>query len=102
MTREYMVVYEKGPENWSAFSPDVPGCGSLGDALEDTRSNMREAIETYLKESAKANEPIPEAIATGVDFEEFDPEFQKKQYVVEWLAVTLPHSVSTTASSRAA
>ena len=37
MTREYLVVYEKGTNNWSAFSPDVPGFGSVGDDLEETR-----------------------------------------------------------------
>ena len=73
MTREYLVVYEKGANNWSAFSPDVPGCGSLGDALEDTRVNMREAMELYLSETAKAGEPIPEATTTIVNIDEFDP-----------------------------
>ena len=90
MTREYLVVYEKGANNWSAFSPDVPGCGSMGDDLEDTRASMREALELYLNESAKAGEPIPDAIATSVDFKEFDPEHETKQYVVEWLSVSLP------------
>jgi predicted RNase H-like HicB family nuclease len=102
MTREYLVVYEKGANNWSAFSPDLPGCGSLGDALEDTRTNMREAIEVYLNETAKAGEKIPEAIATSVDFEEFDPGHETKQYVVEWLAVSLPHSGSRTKATQAA
>jgi predicted RNase H-like HicB family nuclease len=92
MTREYLVVYEKGPHNWSAFSPDVPGCGSLGDALEDTRENMREALEIYLLDTANAGEPVPEATATGVDFDEFDPEHKTKQYFVEWLAVKIPLS----------
>ena len=46
--REYLVVYEKGENNWSAFSPDVPGCGSLGETLDDARANMREAMELYL------------------------------------------------------
>jgi predicted RNase H-like HicB family nuclease len=90
MTREYLVVYEKGSKNWSAFSPDIPGCGSLGDALEDTRANMREAIELYLRETVKAGEPIPVANSTGVDFEEFDPGYKGKQYLVEWLKVSLP------------
>ncbi|MFY9746882.1 MAG: type II toxin-antitoxin system HicB family antitoxin [Acidobacteriaceae bacterium] len=94
MTREYLVVYEKGERNWSAFSPDVPGCGSLGDTVEDTRANMREALELYLSESAKAGEPIPEATATTVDFEEFDPGHETKQYVVEWLRVSLPQLVA--------
>jgi len=102
MTREYLVVYEKGPSNWSAFSPDLPGCGSLGDTLEETRTNMREAIEVYLNETAKAGEQIPYASATSVDFEEFDPAHETKQYVVEWLAVSLPQSQSRTKATQAA
>jgi predicted RNase H-like HicB family nuclease len=94
MTREYLVVYEKGETNWSAFSPDIPGCGSLGDTVEDTRANMREAIEIYLSETAKAGEPIPEPTATTVDFKEFDPGHETKQYVVEWLTISLPQPVA--------
>ena len=90
MKREYLVVYEKGSENWSAFSPDIPGCGSLGDDLDETRSNMRDAVELYLDETVKAGEPIPEAGTTSVDFSEFDPEHETKQYVVEWLDVNIP------------
>jgi predicted RNase H-like HicB family nuclease len=92
MKREYLVVYDKGATNWSAFSPDVPGCGSLGDALEDTRANMRQALELYLNETAKAGETIPEANTTLVDFREFDPGHETKHYVVEWLTVSLPRT----------
>jgi predicted RNase H-like HicB family nuclease len=98
MTRKYLVVYEKGANNWSAFSPDVPGCGSMGDALEDTRAHMREALELYMTESRKAGEPIPEAAATSVDFEEFDPGRETKQYVVEWLSVSLPATTESQAA----
>ncbi len=97
MTREYLVVYEKGANNWSAFSPDLIGCGSMGDALEDTRTNMREAMELYLTETAKAGEPVPEAVATTVNFEEFDPGHEAKHYVVEWLAVSLPEKATQAA-----
>jgi len=102
MTREYLVVYEKGATNWSAFAPDLSGCGSLGDALEDTRANMREAMELYLAETVKSGEPIPDAKATSVDFEEFDPGHEAKQYVVEWIAVSLPQSLAPTRSTQAA
>jgi predicted RNase H-like HicB family nuclease len=101
MTREYLVVYEKGASNWSAFSPDLPGCGSLGDAIEDTRANMREVMELYLAESARAGEPIPDAAATSVDFEEFDPGHEA-QYFVEWLCVSLPESLAPTTATQAA
>ncbi len=102
MTREYLVVYENGDQNWSAFSPDIPGCGSLGDTVEETRANMRDAIELYLEETAKAGEPIPDASATSVNFAEFDPGHETKQYVVEWLAVPLPRTSSPTAKTQAA
>ncbi len=102
MTREYLVVYENVGKNWSAFSPDIHGCGTLGETLDDTRANMREAMELYLSETAKAGEPVPEAIATSVDFSEFDPDHQTKQYVVEWLAVTLPQTDSTRTPAHAA
>jgi predicted RNase H-like HicB family nuclease len=102
MIREYLVVYEKAGDNWSAFSPDIPGCGSVGDSLEETRSNMREALTLYLFETAKAGEAIPEATASGVNIDEFDPEHETKQYFVEWLDVALPQSLSPTTEMQAA
>jgi predicted RNase H-like HicB family nuclease len=102
MTREYLVVYEKSANNWSAFSPDVLGCGSLGNALEDTRANMREALELYLTDTVKAGEPIPQAVTTKVDFDEFDPGHETKQYFVEWLSVSLPQPLPLTKETQAA
>jgi predicted RNase H-like HicB family nuclease len=90
MTRDYLVVYEKGGKNWSAFSPDIPGCGSLGGTLDEIRANMREAVDLYLSETAKAGEPIPDAVTSVVDFKEFDPDHEMKQYVVEWMQVKIP------------
>ncbi|HKN22443.1 MAG TPA: type II toxin-antitoxin system HicB family antitoxin [Terracidiphilus sp.] len=102
MTQEYLVVYEKGADNWSAFSPDLPGCGSLGEMLEDTRANMREAMELYLAETVRAGESIPEASTTSVDFKEFDPDHTAKQYFVEWLQVSMPKSAPRTRATQAA
>jgi hypothetical protein len=62
----------------------------MGDALEDTRANMHEAMELYLSETAKAGEPIPAPSARGINIDEFDPDHETKQYVVEWLEVALP------------
>jgi predicted RNase H-like HicB family nuclease len=33
----YLVVYEKGPSNYSAYSPDLPGCVAAGTTVEETR-----------------------------------------------------------------
>jgi HicB_like antitoxin of bacterial toxin-antitoxin system len=41
----YAVVIEKGERNYSAYVPDLPGCVSVGDTLEDVKAEIREAIE---------------------------------------------------------
>jgi HicB_like antitoxin of bacterial toxin-antitoxin system len=34
----YAVVIEKGERNYSAYVPDLPGCVSVGDTLEDVKA----------------------------------------------------------------
>lgn len=41
----YNVVYEQaGDGSWSAFSPDLPGCYSVGDTVDEAEAGMREAV----------------------------------------------------------
>ena len=56
----YMVVVEKGPRNYSAFSPDVPGCVATGRTLEEITMLMREGIEYALEDMLEFGSPIPE------------------------------------------
>jgi predicted RNase H-like HicB family nuclease len=58
--REYAVVYEKGETNWGAIVPDLPGCVSIGNTLEEVQENVKEAIELYLEVLRERGEPIPE------------------------------------------
>ena len=92
MTRRYLVVYEKGAANYSGYAPDVPGCGSVGDTLEEMRSNMIEALEFHLEGLAEDGVAPPEAVTTNVDFREDDPEHGVLHCVVEWLQVRVPTS----------
>ena len=43
------MVIEKTDTGFSAFSPDVPGCITVGKTVESTIVNMREAIELYME-----------------------------------------------------
>ncbi len=47
--KEYTVIYEKGETNWGAIVPDLPGCVSIGDTLEEVQENVKEAIVLYLE-----------------------------------------------------
>jgi predicted RNase H-like HicB family nuclease len=43
------VIIEKDDHGYYAFSPDLPGCQTQGDTLEDAVANIREAIALYLE-----------------------------------------------------
>ena len=58
MKKTFLVVYEKGRKNYGGFAPDVPGCGSLGDTLEDIRANLLEALQLYMDTAVELGYPI--------------------------------------------
>jgi len=60
-THRYLVVIEgDGKTNYSAYSPDLPGCVAAADTLEETKRLMREAIAFHLEELAKDGDVLPE------------------------------------------
>ena len=58
--KEYTVIYERGATNWGAMVPDLPGCVSIGDTLEDVQINIKEAIELYIEVLTERGDAIPE------------------------------------------
>ena len=57
----YLIVIgkEPGSQNYSSYSPDVPGCIAVGDTFEECRRSMREALEFHLEGTLKDGDPIP-------------------------------------------
>lgn len=55
----YVVLIEKGDRNYSAYVPDLPGCVSVGDTLEQAKAEIREAIEFHLEGMREDGLPIP-------------------------------------------
>ncbi len=56
---KYAIVIEKANGNYSAYSPDLPGCVTTGATVEETRTNMQEAIRVHLESLAHHGDPIP-------------------------------------------
>lgn len=56
----YAVVIEKAENNYSAYVPDLPGCVATGATVEETQSQIREAIEFHLEGLRQDGAPIPE------------------------------------------
>jgi predicted RNase H-like HicB family nuclease len=60
MIVKYAVIFEQAPSNWAAYVPDLPGCMTTGRTLEETRRNIREAIQGHLETLRQFGDPIPE------------------------------------------
>lgn len=57
----FLVVIEKGDNNYSAYSPDLPGCAAIGSTCEEVERNMHEAIMMHVDGLREDNLPIPES-----------------------------------------
>jgi predicted RNase H-like HicB family nuclease len=57
--RKYLVVYEKAKDNYSAYSPDIPGCIATGKTRKETEKNIKEAIGFHLKGLKEDGLPSP-------------------------------------------
>jgi predicted RNase H-like HicB family nuclease len=57
----FLVVIEKANNNYSAYSPDLPGCVATGSTREEAEKNIHEAIEMHVQGLLEDNLPIPES-----------------------------------------
>jgi len=57
----FLVVIEKANNNYSAYSPDLPGCVATGSTREEAEKNIYEAIEMHVQGLLDDNLPIPES-----------------------------------------
>ena len=73
----FLIIIEKGNENYGAYSPDLPGCVAVGDTLEEVEKNMREALAMHIQGMIEDHEPIPIA-----------------QSMARYMDVTLPDSAA--------
>ena len=61
----FLIVVEKVKENYSAYSPDLPGCAATGLTQEEAERNMHEAIEMHVQGLKEDKLPIPESTSVA-------------------------------------
>jgi predicted RNase H-like HicB family nuclease len=49
MTYKVSVVIEKDEYGYYAYCPELPGCQTQGDSVDEILGNIKEAIELYLE-----------------------------------------------------
>ena len=57
----FLIVIEKAGDNYSAYSPDLPGCVATGATREDAEKNMSEAVQMHVEGLLEDNLPVPES-----------------------------------------
>lgn len=61
----FLVIIEDAGENFSAYSPDLPGCVATGATHGETERNMYEAIQLHIEGLREGGLPIPESTAVA-------------------------------------
>jgi len=56
----YAVIIERETGTYSAYVPDLPGCVTVGETIEETLHEMQEAIRFHIEGLNEDGLPIPE------------------------------------------
>lgn len=62
-THRFLIVIENAGDNFSAYSPDLPGCVATGATREETEQNMYEAIQMHIEGLVEDGLPVPQSTA---------------------------------------
>ena len=57
----FLIVIEKANGDYSAYSPDLPGCVATGKTRDQVAQNMYKAIEIHLRGMLEDRLPIPKS-----------------------------------------
>jgi len=64
MSYKVSVVIEKDEYGYYTYCPELEGCQTQGDSLDETIGNMKEAIELYLE--TMSDDEIKEALSREI------------------------------------
>ncbi|MHB8771759.1 MAG: type II toxin-antitoxin system HicB family antitoxin [Syntrophales bacterium] len=61
----FLIVIEKANGNFSAYSPDLPGCIATGKTKDQAAKNMHEAIALHVQGLKEDRLPVPKSRASA-------------------------------------
>jgi predicted RNase H-like HicB family nuclease len=56
----FLIIIEDAGANFSAYSPDLPGCAATGATRADAEANMYDAIQMHIEGLREDGLPVPE------------------------------------------
>lgn len=85
----YPLAIEKVSDGYVVAVPDVPGCYSAGDTLEEALLNSRQAIESHLELLVQDGEEIPQG--TSIENHRHDPDYEGHDIFFSVIDVDISH-----------
>ena len=61
----FLIVVEKAKGNFSAYSPDLPGCVATGKTRDQTTKRMHKAIKMHLQGLREDKLPVPKSSSSA-------------------------------------
>ena len=94
MKFNYAVVYERTPNNYGAYVPELPGCIATGKGWQEIQTTVREAIVFHIEGLIEDGDSVPDPqmsvgevmtyhIASLSDAGESDPDLETTFGMVE-------------------
>jgi predicted RNase H-like HicB family nuclease len=73
---DYPIAIEPGDSTtaWGVVVPDLPGCFSAGDTLDEAYANAKEAIAAWIEAALENGDsiPSPKSVAEHVNGKDFE------------------------------
>lgn len=66
--KKFLIIIEKAKKNYSAYSPDLPGCIATGKTKGQAEKNMYAAIQLHIEGMEEDGLPIPKSTSTAEYF----------------------------------
>ena len=65
-SRRYLIVVEQAADgSFSAYVPDLPGCVSCGDTIDEVRESIGQAIALHIEGLREEGLEVPQPHSTG-------------------------------------
>ncbi|OIP49419.1 MAG: hypothetical protein AUK33_10465 [Flavobacteriaceae bacterium CG2_30_34_30] len=59
MKKSVKIIVEKASDGFTAYVPELPGCVTFGNSLDEIKENIREAITLQLEGMIEDGEEVP-------------------------------------------
>ena len=66
---QYLVIIEKGANNYGAYVPDLPGCVAVGETKDEVHRLITEAIQFHIEGLREEGDvvPLPSSTVAFID-----------------------------------